>query len=150
MPNEMIIVDEIRRQLGEDPRVPHPAEVAISERHGTVTLRGSVGGFHQRRAAVEIAKRVRGVRHVEDGLQIDIRDRWIDDEIRGVALQALMSAPDVPADRVDVTVAEQWLTLNGEVQHQYDSDAAFAAVSRVPGVGGITNKIRVVTAGLDG
>jgi hypothetical protein len=34
--------------------------------------------------------------------------------------------------------------------HQYDSDAAFDAVRRLSGVGGITNKIEVITAGLDG
>ena len=40
--------------------------------------------------------------------------------------------------------------MKGEVKHQYESNAAFEAVSGVPGVGGITNEIRVVTAGLDG
>jgi hypothetical protein len=33
-------------------------------------------------------------------------------------------------------------------RHQSESDAAFEAVVHVPGVGGITNKIKVVTAGL--
>jgi osmotically-inducible protein OsmY len=52
-----------------------------------------------------------------------------------------------PADKVDVTAADGWLTLKGRVKHQSDSDAAFAAVSGLPGVGGITNRIEVVTAG---
>jgi hypothetical protein len=33
---------------------------------------------------------------------------------------------------------------------QSDSDAAFATVSRLAGVGGITNEIKVITAGLGG
>ena len=37
-----------------------------------------------------------------------------------------------------------------EGQHQYESNAAFEAVSGIPGVGGITNEIRVITAGVDG
>ena len=109
-----------------------------------------MGNFQQRRAAVEIAKSVAGVRDVEDQLSVDLRDRWQDGEVRGAALQALMSNADVPADRVDVHVADGWVTLKGEVKHQSESDAAFETVSGLPGVGGITNEIKVITAGIDG
>ena len=143
------------RKDPRDPRAsttgyPIPAEVAVSERHGTVTLRGSVGSFHQRRTAVKIARSAQGVLAVEDELWVDPRDRWQDNEIRGAALQALMSSDPVPGDRIDVTVANGWLTLKGEVKHQYETDAAFEAVCRLPGVGGITNEIKVITAGIDG
>ena len=40
MSNDDVIVDEIRAALEQDPRLPHPAEVAVSEEAGTVTLRG--------------------------------------------------------------------------------------------------------------
>ena len=81
---------------------------------------------------------------------MDPRDRWLDDEIRGVALQALISSDRVPAERIEATVSDGWLTLTGDVKHQYESDAAFEAVKRLPGLGGITNKITVITAGADG
>ena len=90
------------------------------------------------------------MRHVEDELRVDPRDRFADDQIRGVAIQALMSDSEVPEDRIEVGVVDCWLTLNGEVKHQYESSAAFEAVSGVPGVGGITNEIKVITAGIDG
>lgn len=144
------IVDEIRARLDRDERLPHPAEIAISEQEGTVTLRGSVGSFGQRRAAVDVARRVRGVRHVEDELSLDLRDHWEDDEIRGVALQRLIADADVPADRIEVRVSDGWLTLKGEVKHQYESNAAFETVTDVPGIGGITNEIKVITAGIGG
>lgn len=150
MSNDRLITDKIRARLERDDRIPHPAEVAVSEQHGTVVLRGSVGTFHQRRATVEIARAVAGVLAVEDELWVDPRDRWEDNEVRGVALQALMSDGAVPADRVDVTVSNGWLTLKGEVKHQYENDAAFEAVDRLPGVGGITNEIKVITAGIGG
>jgi len=150
MSNDNVITKEIRAMLEEDDRIPHPAEVAVSERHGAVTLRGSVGSFQQRRAAVRIARSVEGVLVVEDELWVDPRDRWRDNEIRGTALQMLMSTGEVPANRIDVTVASGWLTLKGEVKHQYENDAAFAAVYGLPGVGGITNEIKVITAGVDG
>jgi osmotically-inducible protein OsmY len=150
MSNDNVIVDEIRVALEQDPRLPHPTEVAVSEQAGTVTLRGSVASPGQRRAAVQIAKAVAGVRNVEDELRVDPRDRFDDDQIRGLAIQALISDPEVPDERIEVTVADAWLTLKGEVKHQYESNAAFEAVSGVPGVSGITNEIKVITAGIDG
>ena len=60
-----------------------------------------------------------------------------------------MSSDEVPADRIDVIVANGWLTLKGEVEHQSENNAAFEIVCRLP-VGGITNEIKVVTAGVDG
>jgi osmotically-inducible protein OsmY len=150
MSDNRFITDEIRAALECDERVPHPNEVAVSERHGTVTLRGSVGSPIQRRAAVKIARSVSGVVAIDDELWVDPRDRWQDNEIRGAALQALMSNPEVPAERVEVMVENGWLTLKGEVKHQYESNAVFEAVSGLSGVGGITNEIKVITAGIAG
>ena len=68
-------------------------------------------------------------------------------------LEAVTAAIDHGAaelGRLDVIVANGWLTLKGEVEHQYENNAAFEAVRRVPGVGGITNEIKVITAGIDG
>jgi amphi-Trp domain-containing protein len=150
MPSEQSLVDEVRAKLESDSRMHNPAEVAVADQGGTVTLRGTVRSLHQRRTAVELAKSVPGVVAVDDQLRVDPRDHWQDEEIRGAALQALISSPQVPADRVDVSVSAGWLTLKGDVKRQSESDAAFAAVSGVTGAGGITNDIRVITAGVDG
>jgi osmotically-inducible protein OsmY len=147
MSNRNVIIEETRAALARDPRIAHADEVAVAEREGRVTLRGTVRSLHQRRTAVEIAKSVPGVRAVEDGLRADPRDHTRDDEIRGAALQAL-SDEGVPAG-VDVAVANGWATLNGEVKHQRESDAAFAATSGIAGVGGITSRIIVVSPGAD-
>jgi osmotically-inducible protein OsmY len=148
MSNRNVIIEEIRAALEGDARIAHAAEVAVAEREGMVTLRGTVRSPHQSRTAAEIAKSVRGVRAVEDGLRIDPRDHSLDNEIRGAALQALAD-DGVPA-RVDVDVSNGWATMKGEVKRQDESDAAFAAVSGITGVGGVTNRIVVVSAGLDG
>jgi osmotically-inducible protein OsmY len=148
MSSRNVITEEIRTALERDPRIAHAAEVAVAERAGRVTLRGTVRSIHQRQTAVEIAKSVPGVRAVDDGLRIDPRDHTRDSEIRGAALQALMSDDGVPAG-VDVAVANGWATLKGEVKHQRESDAAFAATSEIAGVGGITNRITVVSPGAD-
>ena len=142
--------DEIRVALGRDPRLAHPAEIAVAARADTVTLRGTVDSVRQVRAAVEAAKSVPGVHSVENELRVDPRNRRPDNETRGAALQALMSSTVAPDERIDVSVADGWLTLTGVVAHQDESDAAFDAVRRLSSVGGITNKIEVITAGMDG
>ena len=89
MSSESTITDEIRARYVRDPRLRHPTEVAVSERNGTVTLRGTVSSFRQHQAAVEIAKSVTGVGVVQDQLFVDPRDHWEDEELKGAALQAL-------------------------------------------------------------
>jgi len=144
------MIDEIRVALERDPHLAHPVEVAVTARAGAVTLRGSVDSVRQLGAAVETAKSVPGVRSVANELRVDPRNPRPDNELRGAALQALMSSPVAPDERIEATVADGWLTLTGVVAHQHESDAAFEAVRRLPGVGGITNKIEVITAGMDG
>ena len=147
MSGENTIVKQVRDLYVRDTRIRHPAEIAVSERRGDLTLRGTLGSLHQIRAAVQIAKSVPGVEAVYNELTLDPQDRWQDGEIRGAALRALVSNEQVPADHINVHVRDGWLTLTGEVGHQEDSDAAFETASRIKGVGGITNEIKVVTAG---
>jgi osmotically-inducible protein OsmY len=144
MANDRMIIDEIRARYRENSVLPHPDEVAVSERAGTVTLRGTVSGLRDRRVAADLAKSVAEVRGVEDNLSIDPRERREDHEMRGRALQALIFADDVPDDQIDVSVSAAWITLKGEVKHQSESNAAFEAVTGLPGAGGITNEIKVV------
>ena len=148
MANDPVIIESTRDALARDERIAHAEEIAVAEREGRVTLRGTVRSVHQRRTAVEIVRSVPGVLAVDDQLRLDPRDYSRDDEIRGTALQALILDDGVP-DEVDVKVVSGWLTLKGQVKHQRESDAAFAAASGVPGVGGITNEITVVSPSAD-
>ncbi len=139
--------DQVLSSITLDPRVPHPAEIAVSGDDGTVTLRGSVESFAQRRAAVQDARKIDGVHDVEDQLKVHLLGEYrrSDDEIRGIALQALIWDVEVPADSIEVKVNEGWLTLKGEVDYQFQSDAAFDDVACLYGVLGITNEIAVIT-----
>ena len=76
MSDDVTVIDQIRAALERDGRLPHPHEIAVSSRAGAVTLRGTVAGLKERRAALEIASSAPGVRVVEDELVIDPRDRW--------------------------------------------------------------------------
>jgi len=141
------IDDEVRSVLTLDPRISDPAEIAGSTEDGTVTLRGTVGSFAQRRAAVEDARAIDGVYDVHDELKVQMLDeaRREDADIRGIALQILMWDIEVPVDSVDVKVQDGWITLTGNVTYQFESDAAFDDVASLYGVFGVTNEIQVAT-----
>jgi osmotically-inducible protein OsmY len=140
------LVEEVRAALGRDPRIPDAIEIGVSGDGGIVTLRGTVNSFKQRHAAVQDAKRPPGVYEVIDELDVRPLDDVRDDELRGRILQRLMWNANVPAESIEVSVGAGWVTLKGEVRHQFQSDAAFDDAASTRGVGGITNKIKVVTA----
>ena len=137
--------DAVMDSLDLDPRIPSPVEIAVSADGGAVTLRGTVERFSQRRAAAQDARNIDGVYEVDDQLKVNLEgaDRREDDEIRGVALQALIWDTEVPSDLVDVKVEDGWITLKGDVSYQFQSDAAYDDVSSLYGVYGVTNEIKV-------
>jgi osmotically-inducible protein OsmY len=140
------IIEGVRAELASDPRLPAPDEIAVEAYGETVTLRGTVGSFAQQRAATADARRTRGVVDVYDELDVRIldRDRREDAQIRGAALQRLSWETELPSDYLNVHVKDGWVTLKGDVDFQFQSDLAFDDVSRMHGVTGVTNKIKVV------
>jgi osmotically-inducible protein OsmY len=136
---------DVMSRLEDDPRIADSAEIAVAGDGGIITLRGTVERFSQRRAAEHDARSVEGVYEVINHLKVDLlgADRREDDEIRGAALQRLIWDADVPSDSLDVRVKDGWLTLKGHASYQFESDAAYDDVSRLYGVGGVTNEITV-------
>jgi hypothetical protein len=139
------LADAVTDSLDSDPRLPDSAEIAVSASGGAITLRGTVESFSQRRAAANDAKKIDGVYEVDDQLKVNLPgdNRREDDEIRGVALQALIWDADVPSDSIDVGVTDGWITLKGDVSYQFQSDAAYDDVASLYGVYGVTNEIKV-------
>jgi osmotically-inducible protein OsmY len=146
MPTKASVQDAVREALDKDSHLAHPSEVAVLCEDGVVTLRGTVGSFGQRLAAVREARKVSGVDIVDDQIEVRILDPdgRADAEVRGFVLQGLASDPDVPAELIEVKVTDGLVTLTGEVSYQFQSDAAYNDVADVFGVIGITNEIRVV------
>lgn len=145
MLTDTALEDAVLASLDRDPRIPASSEIAVTVDDGIVTLRGTVENFSQRRAAAHDVKNLDGVYEVDDQLKVNLvgADRREDDEIRGVALQALIWDTEVPSDMIDVSVRDGWLTLKGDVGYQFQSDAAYDDVASLYGVYGVTNEIKV-------
>jgi osmotically-inducible protein OsmY len=52
--------------------------------------------------------------------------------------------PEISGDYIDVGVKDGWVTLEGDVDFQYQSDRAFDHAASLYGVTGVTNDIKVV------
>jgi len=143
---QVSIETAVLEALRTNPRIPHPEEVAVAVDEDGVTLRGTVGTFSQRRAAVRTARRVEGVDYVYDDLSVRLLDaaQRSDAELRGMALQAIAWDTEAPAELIDIVVTDGWVTLRGVVSWQFQSDAAYEDVANLFGVIGITNAIKVV------
>jgi osmotically-inducible protein OsmY len=136
---------EVMARLADDARIADSSKIAVAGDGGIVTLRGTVGRFSQRSAAERDARGVEGVSEVINHLKVNLlgADRREDDEIRGAALQTLIWDVEVPSASIDVKVQDGWATLKGDVSFQFQSDAAYNDVSRLSGIAGVTNEIKV-------
>jgi len=139
---------QLLAELASDPRIPDPEQIAVDAADGVVTLRGTVGSFAQRRAAVADARKLDDVEDVFDEIEVKLLDDSMreDTEIRGAALQTLIWDVEVPSGSIDVRVEGGWVFLEGQVSYQFQSDNAFDDVANLTGVTGVTNSIMVVEA----
>jgi len=131
----------VNDELFWDPKIDSDA-IAVSTDDGTVTLRGTVGSFRQKREAQKAAQRVYGVVFVSNELDVRILDdaRRDDAELRGAVLQALMLDSVVPT-MIDATVKDGFVTLTGTAVWQYERDEAEFVAGNVLGITGVENDI---------
>jgi osmotically-inducible protein OsmY len=135
---------DVQDELLWDPRVDS-GEVAVSAKDGAITLRGTVGSFRERRDAKRAAKRVFGVKSVDDQLEVRILmgDRLDDAELRGFVLQMLTLDSLVPST-IDAHVNDGVVKLTGTAEWQYQRDAAENDVVNIGGVIEVLDDVTLV------
>jgi osmotically-inducible protein OsmY len=134
---------DILDELTWDPRLG-AAEIGVAVKDGVVTLSGQVDSFAKKNAAVRAAERVAGVCAIAEELVVEIPGSLIrtDADIAHAALDALFWHTEVP-NSLKVLVDGGWLTLEGEVDWQYQKAAAEDAVHHLTGVTGVTNRVSI-------
>ena len=139
--NDADIELDVNDELLWEPRVD-PAAVAVKVDDGLVTLRGTVGSFREKRDAAKAAKRVHGVKGVDNQLQVRLLndDRRADADIRGAVLQALMLDSLVPST-IDAGVKDGTVTLTGTASWQYERDGAEYVASNMIGVVDVKDQV---------
>jgi osmotically-inducible protein OsmY len=135
---------DVLEELKWDARV-QPHEIGVAVKDGIVTLTGWVDSYTKRWAAEEAALRVRGVKGVANEIEVKLpsSSERTDADIAAAAIRALEWDAFIPSDKVKVTVSKGWVTLEGEVDWQFERDDAERVVRRLTGVRGVTNLIKV-------
>lgn len=135
---------EVLDELRWDARV-QPNEVGVAVKGGIVTLTGWVDSYAKKWAAERTAHRLRGVRAVANDIEVRLTGtaERTDADIATAASRGLDWDEFVPVESLDVTVANGWVMLRGEVEWEYQKRAAERAVRRMSGVRGVTNLIAV-------
>jgi osmotically-inducible protein OsmY len=136
--------EDVLQELTYEPSIS-ASQIGITVKDGIVGLTGNVQSYAEKYAAAHAAERVAGVKAVTDELKVDlpafhVRD---DQDIAKAVLDALKWNVWIPADRIKVKVADGWITLEGEVDHKYQKNAAEDAVRNLTGLTGVTSLITV-------
>lgn len=135
---------DVEDELSWDPRISD-AEIGISAKDGVVTLSGFVKSYAQRLAAEHAAERVSGVRAVAEELHVKLPGTvdLSDTDIAHRAVNAMKWDVEVPDAKLKVRVDKGWVTLEGEVDWNFERQAAERAVRYLTGVKGVSNQIRI-------
>ncbi len=144
MKTDMQLQKDVAEELRWDPRIRWE-EIGIGVREGVVTLTGFVPDYSQRRLAVRAVERVAGVRAVAQELQVKLPDmlKRTDTELAHQVANALAWDIEVPDNLVKAKIEDGWVTLEGEVDWQYQRNAAERAVRYLAGVKGVSNLLAI-------
>lgn len=135
---------DVLAELSWDPLVPE-ARVGVAVNEGVVTLTGHLDSYAEKVATKRAAERVSGVKAIAMELEVipvGIHKRS-DTEIAAAAQHALSWSTAVPQNRIQLSVEKGWVTLNGEVDWNFQRKGAERLIRPLKGVVGITDNIRI-------
>jgi osmotically-inducible protein OsmY len=144
MRNDNDIRRDVEDELRWDPDTDG-TDIAVTVNSGVVTLAGFVRSFMQKYQAEADAKRVAGVVAVANDIEVRLPgvDERPDPDIARDALERIKEDLPYAWESIRVVVKSGWLTLEGDVEWNYQRGRAETAVRRVRGVKGVTNSITV-------
>lgn len=120
-------------------------EIGVAVKDGVVTLSGTVDSYGKKLSAEAAAKKVIGVKAVAEDIEVKLSSsgKRNDTEIATAVLNALKWNYSVPDEKIKVRVENGWVTLEGDVEWEFQKNAARRAVENLVGVVGVFNIINV-------
>ena len=142
MKTDSDIKRDVEIELKWDPDID-ATDIAVSVKNGVVTLTGFARSYIHKYHAERDAKRVAGVVAVANDIEVRLPDvdQRPDPEIAREAVEAIKRDLPVSHKNIKVIVANGWVTLEGQVEWNYQRDMAESAARRVKGVKGVTDAI---------
>ena len=146
MKNDAEIRDDVIEELRWDPQITDPDAIGVAVADGAVTLTGKVPSYAEKLAAAQAAERVYGVRVVANELKVTLAGAPRDDsDIARAIAHILEWNVQIPEGKVHARVQNGWVTLDGEVEHEYQRREVERMVRHVRGVTGVLNSITVTS-----
>ena len=102
------------------------AEIGVAANAGIVTLTGTVKSYIEKMTAERVTKRLQGVKAIANDIEVRLPGtaERTDTDIARMAVDILKWRTVVPKDRIKVLVKRGWVTLEGDVDWQYQKYAA--------------------------
>ena len=136
---------DVQEELIWDPSVD-ATHVGIIVKNGVVTITGQVSTYFEKRAAERAAARVSGVKAIAEEINVEplspFKER-ADADIAKMAVNALESHAAISYQHIKPKVENGVVALMGEVDWYYQKQSTENVVQNLPGVRGVTNRIRV-------
>jgi len=144
MKSDTEIERDVRDELEWEPDLD-ATDIAVSVKNGVVTLTGFVKSFADKYAAETAAKRVAGVVALANDLEVRMPsiDQRPDPDIARDAVAAIKGQLPISWERIKVIVKNGWVTLEGDVEWQYQRQTAKSCVRHINGVRGVSNMIQL-------
>ena len=144
MRSDSDIKRDVEDELRWDPDI-RSDDIAVAVKGGVVTLAGFVRSYGQKLQAEADTKRVAGVVGLANDIEVrlPILDQRPDPEVARDAVAALKAQLPYSWEAIKPIVKTGWVTLEGQVEWNYQRERAGTAVERIRGVKGVTNSIQV-------
>jgi|SRR5580692_5761098 osmotically-inducible protein OsmY len=136
---------DVRQAIKWEP-VLKDVEIGVVAKEGVITLTGTVDSYRKKAEAEAAARSVAGVQAVVEEIEIRFDNSLFsknDNEIAAEVLNAFKWHAEVPGDQLKITVEKGWVSLQGEVQWNYQKEIAESVVVNLLGVAGVVNHIKI-------
>jgi osmotically-inducible protein OsmY len=117
------------------------SRIRVAVHRGTVTLIGVAGSYLEKVVAERVVRRIKDIKVliVDIAVQLSNGGLWSDQDIAGHARNVILAHIGIPSGRIKIKVQGGHLTLDGDVEWQYQKDAAAEAVKGIAGLTGLSN-----------
>jgi len=143
MKSDEEIKRDVEAELRWNPQIDD-TDIAVKVNGGEVTLSGFTRTYYEKYQAEQVGRRVKGVAALANDIRVKIAAGGPSDpEIARAALTALRFALPYSAEQIKPTVTDGRVSLSGEVEWQFQREAAETAIRHLDGVVGVTNDIHI-------
>lgn len=145
MKTDFEIQKDVTEELKWEPSLAKD-DIRVHVDNRIVTLSGTVDAYFKKGKAQKAANRVAGVQAVIEKLDVKLpyAIEKTDAEIREAVLNELKWHSSVLEEKIKVSVSGGIVTLEGEVEWDFQRTAIRTAIENLTGVRGIVNNLKIV------